>query len=154
MDYFRAALCSNGHVISSLLLVKDTPDKYCESCSAEVHVKCPSCGTALRGSPALGTYVPYKVPYYCRECSAAYPWTTRILEATAEVIEQSNASDQEKRDAVEALPDLVVETPRTQKAASVFRTFLQGVAPEVTTTIGQVLGSALSSAAKGILHLP
>ena len=63
-----------------------------------------------------GTLADYIVPNYCRSCGKPYPWTVAAIEATVYMLEESELQADEREKLVEVLPDMIVETPKTQLA--------------------------------------
>lgn len=117
MDFY-AHICKNGHV-----LIERRPiagNTYCETCGAEMLEKCPSCQSAIRewhiNAAYLGT-PPYERPAYCKNCGKPYPWTAAALESSAMLIEEDDELSAELREkAIETLPDIITETPKTNLA--------------------------------------
>lgn len=118
MNYYCAHVCQNGHgVIECEPIVKK---EYCEKCGAEMLDKCPSCRNIIREwhiSPNVLFTPQYHPINYCRNCGKPYPWTEAALKASAALIdEDEELNDKLRVDAIETLPDLLIETPRTNLA--------------------------------------
>lgn len=116
--YHGASICENGHVISKY---DANLHKHCTICGAKVISHCPSCNHKINGLLELDyAYFgnrPYTRPDYCHSCGSPYPWTTAALEATKLLIaEEEGFSEQQKASLVEVLPDVIVETPKTNLA--------------------------------------
>lgn len=121
MSYYTGFICTNGHEISSLSY--SCSDKYCTKCGAPVISKCDNCGTIIRGcydSP-YGYFGDYDVPSYCHNCGKPYPWTISAIEATVNMLKESDLSCDEQQRLISILPDAVSETPQTQLAAFRFK---------------------------------
>lgn len=60
---------------------------------------------------------PYARPDYCHNCGMPYPWTASALENAILLIqEEEELSEQLKVSAIESLPDIITETPKTNIA--------------------------------------
>jgi len=84
--------------------------------------KCPSCQSLSKkwneGAVHLG--VPkYQRAAYCKNCGQLYPWTVEAIASSAMLIEEDDDLNPELRErAIESLPDIIAETPRTGLAIS------------------------------------
>lgn len=119
MSNFYAKICLNGHD-----LIERSPlihDEYCEKCGAKMIAKCPHCDTAIKEWDYTGVAViglpRFEKPMYCKSCGKPYPWTEAAIETTKLLImEEEELSEQLKTSLVESLPDVIVETPKTNLA--------------------------------------
>jgi hypothetical protein len=54
--------------------------KFCDKCGSETITKCPKCQAYIQGyyhvEGVLGGFT-YKLPTFCHECGAPYPWTEK-----------------------------------------------------------------------------
>lgn len=124
--YFVAAICTSGHCISSAVS-STSKDNYCPICGAPVITKCPECKTSIRGSydNIYGIAAKYTTPSYCYHCGAPFPWTRAALDSTAEIIRMDEAMDEAtQQQLIDALPDIVSETPKTPLAVVRFKRVL------------------------------
>ena len=116
-----AAVCRNGDVMYSHLDEPLYDEKYCRICGKEIITRCPSCNAPIKGSYEIRDTIPfgrYTPPNYCPNCAAPFPWTQAKIQNAAKIIEEEENFSEEQRDKlVEVLPDVVVETPKTQLAA-------------------------------------
>ena len=85
MDYFGAAICVNGHAITSVLRPGEQHDPRCKKCGAEVIAQCRECTAPLRGS-IRGVIAGYSVPNNCWNCGAAFPWRQKQLGEAQEIL--------------------------------------------------------------------
>lgn len=117
-SYHGASICTNGHVISKYDANKQN---FCSHCGAPVISACRHCNRAICGLPdtdyaILGSRT-YIRPDYCDNCGKPYPWTELAIQtATLLIQEEDELSEQLKEIAIQALPDIVTETPRTNLA--------------------------------------
>lgn len=155
-EYFCAAICENGHVASSCLDNPKCEERFCKECGAPIITECPACGKPIRGhfNDLNSLMRKYQVPKYCVYCGAPYPWTKFALDATNELIaEDENLSKDEKNLLSQSLPDVMVETPRTQLAATQIKRSLKIAGQFTTEAIKQFVidfGCELALKATGI----
>ena len=118
MSDVYAKICTNGHSIVERYPLRSV--KYCEKCGAQLISKCPVCDSVIKEwhINANVFYIPsFEKPLYCRSCGNPYPWTSAAIEATSAMIfEDSRLSELEKKNLVDSLSDIIVETPRTKVA--------------------------------------
>lgn len=116
MGYYVAYICENGHPVSTTS--NSCNDRFCSKCGSPVICQCKNCSDTIRGKydGMYGTLADYIVPNYCRSCGKPYPWTVAAIEATVYMLEESELQADEREKLVEVLPDMIVETPKTQLA--------------------------------------
>ena len=110
-----AYICENGHAVSTTS--ERCLDRFCSACGSAVISECPSCRAVIRGHRKNECGY-YKVPAYCPDCGSAYPWTQTALQTAIDLLIEDDelpAADREKLVAV--LPDVIVETPKSNLAA-------------------------------------
>ena len=141
-----AAICRNGHVVTSVLSFHGPVGKFCERCGAEILVRCPACDHAIdvnSGSLAFGEKWPR--PQFCRECSAAYPWTVAAMEAARELTgELDKLETEEQAQLAAAIPDLLADGPRTALAIARTKRLLAKAGTVATDSMRTVLVDVLS----------
>lgn len=130
MDYYQTAqICLNGHCITSTY-ENDPLDRqpFCDQCGAKTIIECPSCHAKIRGSYTYGdnsTFfggLGYKVPAFCSQCGAPFPWTQTALDVAAALInEEDELSSNDREALVEVLPAIINQTPKTSLAAVRFK---------------------------------
>ena len=123
-NYEVAQICLNGHCINSNAnSFASFNSAFCPICGAETTMSCSKCKAPIRGKyPGIEKYV---VPNYCHNCGKPYPWTESAIQAAAELLTlDDNLSIEETQILVDALPDLLSETPKTQLAVAKFKKFL------------------------------
>ncbi len=135
-------------------LPSDTP-KSCSDCGATVLRECsgghPIAVERLSGQFGQDYYAPnWKPPSYCAECSRAFPWTERRIQAAAEVVDALEGLSPGDRVELKALfPDLLRDGPRTQVAALKWRAAMTKAKDVGKTAIEQaVIGVATTGALK------
>lgn len=117
MDFY-AHICKNGDVLIARQPLAGK--EFCEKCGAEMLDKCPSCQSVIRewhtGAGYLGT-PKYQRAAYCKKCGKPYPWTAAAIESSTMLIEEDDELNTELREkAIEILPDIITETPKTNLA--------------------------------------
>lgn len=87
---------------------------------------------------------PWNPASHCHECGAPYPWTQRRSEALAETIEELDGLDADERDRLKrSIPDILVETPKSQTAGLRFKKAIA----KLGSASGKVLSDALARVA-------
>lgn len=116
-----ALICENGHIINGSF--RNEPQRnqqFCSDCGAPTIHTCPHCGREIPGDHTgdFGYAIPWNLPKYCGYCGKPFPWTQSAIESTSLIIkEETELSEELKRQVTESLPDIVSETPRTTLAA-------------------------------------
>jgi len=157
--YHQAQICLNGHVITAYFDVnQERRQKFCDRCGDETVAYCPSCNSRIRGDyvvPGVIGFYEYHPPAYCADCSSAFPWTVRRLEAARELaLELDQLSDDEREQLQAALPDLVRDVPRTQVAAGRFKRLVAKAGGEAATAFREILVDVASETAKKVIWGP
>lgn len=117
-------ICLNGHIID---YETDNGESFCRDCGAILITSCPSCEASLPkwtyyieydyNNEPFRCYNTYIRPNFCPFCSKPYPWTAAALEATCSLLEEdTQLSDLEIERLKSVLPDILVETPKTNLA--------------------------------------
>jgi hypothetical protein len=160
-DYYGAAVCAKGHVVSGLLRPGERGDPKCGRCGSETIVQCPRCEAALRGHVKGVPGGGLGLGDYCWSCGEPYPWrerqiadAKRLVELRSEIEDWDEATKQRLREitgeiaAGTANPDIVVATAEwlDQHAGPVAKKTLW----EVVKAIGT---QALESYVKLKLHI-
>jgi hypothetical protein len=138
--YLSAEVCLNGHLTTGML--ENEPlaaARFCQRCGAETIQQCPKCGELIRGNFERDGRVAHRhsvPPRHCHNCGAAFPWTAEKLAAAKEHAAELDGLDEAEKTRLQgAIDDLAVGGPRTELAASRFKS-LMGKA-------GQAVGSGL-----------
>ena len=152
-----AQVCQNGHLRNSDTSTHAAKNEiFCSICGAEVISACPHCGSQLRGayymnkpiysgtmcnvlegkklSSHISGYKDVKisntvdVPAYCHNCGKPYPWTEATLQTAEHIIDMlDELTPDQKKQLVDFIPDIIIETPRSRYAALVYAKFLDGL---------------------------
>lgn len=142
--YDVAQVCVNGHTITSRAAGKpELLSKACPECGAKTITTCPECNTRIRGEYDVeGIWIlgsTFTVPKYCHNCGSPYPWTKSKLEAITMLLdEDENLDFGTKCRAIEVLPDLLAETPKTELAAARWKKLLSGTSKFVGDSIRSI----------------
>ena len=68
------------------------------------------------------------VPAYCHNCGKPYPWTEATLQTAEHIIDMlDELTPDQKKQLVDFIPDIIVETPQSRYAALVYAKFLDGL---------------------------
>lgn len=147
--YQYATFCLNGHVISSSTAHAEL---FCIDCGEKTISNCGNCNAFIRGkyySPSFIDLRPLNVPNYCYACGTPYPWTKQLLDNAVELISlDDNLSDDIKETIKNALPDLVLETPRSPVAEAKYKKYISGASEYIQTALRNLLIGAVSETVK------
>lgn len=68
------------------------------------------------------------VPAYCHNCGKPYPWTEATMRAAEHIIDMlDELTPDQKKQLVDFIPDIIVETPQSRYAALVYAKFLDSL---------------------------
>lgn len=160
MGVYRVAqVCRSGHMINAS---SDTQpahnESFCSECGAATITKCESCGTNIRGTyiePGEFFVGTDPTPRYCHHCGSAYPWTASALSAAHELIaEISELDETEKQQLIDAIPDLISESPRTPLAQSRFQRLINKLPRDLAVALRAILVEVASETIKKTLQGP
>ena len=154
--YKTAQICLNGHMVTSML--EDNPEmssKHCSECGVVTISSCPDCSSRIRGFYYVEGFIttqPTPVRAYCHYCGRPYPWTLNKLDAARVLADELEGLSSEDRELLkETFDDLVVETPKTEVAASRFREVLAKTVDVGGKSIERIIVSVASEAVKKLL---
>lgn len=122
--YDTALVCLNRHVVNDEMIARPAHNaSHCSVCGAATISACPQCHEPIRGYYHSGVAVFFghkpKPPAYCHGCRTPYPWTKARLEAAQEMARELHGLDERERELLAAsLPDLMIDGPRTELAAT------------------------------------
>ncbi len=131
-DYSHALICTNGHIITGSQEDDCVKANACTLCSARIISVCSNCDALIRGSYYEDKHFYLsrlnKAPAYCHNCGEPYPWTKSRLEAVQNIVDMlDELSPEQKQELVKYIPDIMVDTPRTQYATLVVGKLLSNV---------------------------
>jgi len=141
MGQYRIGLaCLNGHAVNSA--ADTSPElnaKFCPKCGEPSIDRCSKCKEYIRGyyyAEGIVSLRKWKIPSHCHECGTSYPWTQRRSEALVETIDELDGlSDDERERLKKSIPDILVETPKSETAILRFK--------KTASKVGKVGGKAL-----------
>ena len=156
--YDVSQVCLNGHVITdryngSPQLRKD----FCDQCGAKTIKQCPNCGKDIQGGDYIVSISGVTIagmtpaPGYCHNCGQPFPWTTARLEVAQQTIREMDDLGDKKDELANSLPDLAVETPKTDLAVLRWKRVLGSVGTQSALAIREVLVAIASEAVKKAL---
>ncbi|WP_186433609.1 DUF2321 domain-containing protein [Lactobacillus jensenii] len=160
MIIYNQLVCLNGHKITDSATANESQIiKFCEKCGAKTIEECPNCHKYIEGNRkyddiVLGYTGPKEIPAYCKFCSNPFPWTQASMNSMTELIQLSDLNSNSKEVLKNTIPDMMVETPRTQLSAVKWKTIGK---PILEFGRGSLLMCALrlsSSSCTGINFLP
>lgn len=155
--YQAAQVCKNGHLRNTDVSTHAAKNEdFCSKCGAEVISVCPHCGSPIRGAyyirkpiynsamfdasegrRKVSHIAGYKdervsrivdIPAYCYKCGKSFPWTEEQLKTAENIINMlDDLTDEQKKQLIDFIPDIVIETPRSKYAALVYAKFLDGI---------------------------
>ena len=169
--YDVAQICENGDLITSRANnepVKCSP--YCPICAAKTIKACPECKTPIRGSyarnvyrsssnlsaPKMSTYYygVYKIPCYCHNCGAPYPWTTkRINEFNSVVDMTAGVTTDEKEDLKSSFPHVLADNAQTVSSSLKIRNKLDKISSSAAGPLKEILTKVATAGALKFLGL-
>ena len=157
--YDIAQICLNGHLISRF--AGSSPERRanaCPECGAKTILQCQECNALIRGNYhvdfVIGVSSNFVIPKHCHNCGAPYPWTRRSIEAMKKLLEEEDALDEEsKGKALEAIPDLIANTPSTPLAEARWKKVLSKVTKSAGEGLRTILIEVATEAVKKSLGL-
>ncbi|EOI53405.1 DUF2321 domain-containing protein [Enterococcus gilvus] len=148
-------ICLNGHQVTDHYSSSNNPNppEFCELCGEKVIVTCPNCEQAILGDRDIDGVITVgftkSVPNYCKSCGTPFPWTQKILEGAAELVALDDGlSDQDKQLIESAIPDLLVDTPKTKVAEAKFSKGYSKASKLVKDSLYNLLVDVLSETVK------
>lgn len=147
-------ICLNGHQLKVDSSSSTDPDEFCPKCGAKVIASCQECHAPIHGWYEtdgvlfIGARKANK-PSYCKKCAAPFPWTTMVLESATELVALDDSLSEEDRSLIKtALPDLLVETPKTKLAEAKFKKGYGKASKFIKDSLYNLLVDVLSESVK------
>lgn len=149
-------VCLNGHQKTFFAKSYNGNSEYCEKCGEKLISTCLECNNPILGykfEDGVIGFAPNKmdVPYYCRYCGKAYPWTKSIIDNAIEAFELDNLSEKEIELLKNAIPDLLIETPKTPISQVKFKKIYDKASKVAKNTIYNVLIDVLSESVSRVI---
>lgn len=146
-----AQICLNGHLRTrSLKWRPELGEEYCGDCGAKTITECQHCRVPIRGydwsSSVMST--DYAVAHYCHNCGKPYPWTVLRMDAAAELLHESELSPSDQTQLIAVLPDLVIDTPKTQVAIARYQRIMKSAGKAIQSGMRDILVDVASEAVK------
>ena len=152
-SYDVAQICMNGHVITSMAgLYPENKKDFCIQCGEKTIMNCQNCDSPIKGYhdvPGVISFSEYVKPKYCENCGKPYPWTILLSDAAKELIELTDALNQEeKSDLQNSIDDLVRESPTTIVAQAKYKKYMGKVGGEIAKGLKDILVEVVSETVK------
>lgn len=129
--YETAKICLNGHMITSSMETMHDTDKFCTICGQATITCCTNCNSPIHGSyyaEGIFNLEDPPVPSYCHNCGHPYPWIEERLKAAENIINMLDSlTNDQKRQLIDFIPDITMETPRSEYAALIYAKLLDGL---------------------------
>lgn len=158
MNYYGTAkVCLNGHMVTPSIEFNTTRKvDFCSKCGSKTITKCPKCEATINGNLyddqlpiewySIKTNVDPITPLYCHSCGSPYPWTETALKSAESIIRLDEQLTEEQIQAFcECLPDLIVETQKSQLALIQFKRFIDKAASVTGPAVLEILINISSS---------
>ena len=149
----NAQICPNGHLAnSSMKLCPEFNQEFCQECGEKTLTACQHCQEPIRGDyhmeNVLGGFG-YTPPRHCHNCGKPFPWIERTLEAAKELTDEIDELIPEEREKLKGtLNDLIVDTPRTELAATRFKKLVSKGGKATALALEKILTGIVTEAAK------
>lgn len=155
-EYDIAQICVNGHIINAMASrYPSHSQRHCSKCGADAIAQCPACKHSIRGDYYVEGFFGasrYKVPSFCHECGAAYPWTKASLASARELADEiDDLKPAEKEQLKQSIDELVKDTPRTSLAATRFKKLAAKGGKIAVDGFKEILIGVISESAKKML---
>lgn len=125
-----AQVCLNGHTANKYSTKYPESSKdYCDKCGQETISACPKCSKPIPGGYVDSISIsPFQPPAHCIYCGAPYHWIESALQVAYEMIHEAEGiSEDEKGSLIKSIPDIMVEGPRTELAATRFKRIISKI---------------------------
>ena len=151
--YDTAQVCLNGHVITDCAVGSPhLRQSFCEDCGERTIMTCPACDSPIRGyyhSPDVGVLATFPAPNFCQGCGDPFPWTSRTLDAVAQLArDDGSLTDDESVQFEAALRDIVRETPQATASAGRLKKLAGKMTSTTLDAVKKIVVSIASEAAK------
>jgi len=147
-------VCVNGHLITQYASSNPVSRRnFCTDCGGKAIDSCGACNhqIAVRHNSRFSAV--QRVPKYCGNCGAAYPWQTTAIENLRAVLQESELSTQDREEIDKALPDVLGDTAKTESAALKVKRILGKIGKPAYEVVIKVVTDVASETAKKTLGL-
>ena len=142
-------------VCSGIETSRECMENFCQICGGKTITHCPSCQSPIRGYYHVEGVISFSetpVRSYCHHCGNPYPWAEEKIQSLKELIEfDEKSTTQQKEVAISAIPDILVETPKTQVSAIEMKRFLASAGNLTRDAVTNLLVAISCEAAKGAI---
>ena len=156
--YDTAQICMNGHVVTkSAATSPEFRKKFCDTCGEATTMECLECNAPIQGKYHMPDIVfigfgDYDPPYYCHNCGKPFPWTTRTLEAAAQLAsEDGSLTDDEAAQFEDDLKQIIRESPRAKASANRIQRLLQKMTTVTASAIRDIIVDIASESVKKMI---
>lgn len=159
MGIYRIGLaCLNGHAVNDSFDSRPQHNaKFCPDCGEPTIHRCPTCNTPLRGDYYVEAVIGgshWHPATHCFECGSPFPWTNRRSEALADALnELEELSGAERQLLVRSIPDILVQTPKSETAALRYKKAITKIGGVGAKILADVLRKVAADTVKSSLGL-
>ncbi len=139
--YTSAEVCLNGHIIN---VPAKNLSQFCHECGKDIIRKCPKCESPIKGNYVDNNEILnskfFKLPKYCDSCGTPYPWIQSKIDAVESVLKDTKKLNQkEKQEFENYIPDLIINTPKTEIASLKAKNLMEKVGPVLSDMLKNIL---------------
>lgn len=140
-------VCLNGHVITDYAVSQPQSRRsHCGECGAPTITACQICGNAMRGYRHISGVFhvsSHALERACPDCGNAHPWTAAKQEVVAEWLAAIDSwTDSERAEVKGLLPEIYMNTPRSELALFKLKKHLAGIDPDTLRPFVKALREA------------
>ncbi len=156
VQYDVAQVCPNGHLITSYATKHpQCKQVFCETCGEETIMKCPKCGSLIRGGYNDFGGSLDSPPPHCIYCGAAFPWTELKRQAALDMVDElEDLKDKEKEMLKKSIDDIILDLPQTTVAATRLKKFFLKAGKGTASALRDIVVDIASETARKILQGP
>lgn len=138
-----------------IIIINSFPERnkpFCPNCGERTIHSCPTCNYEIRGKGHSIGYARglYHSPAYCESCGAAFPWTSRKIQAVFDLA--ALELTQEDQDILQNnVEDMMKDSPATRVAATRIKKVVLKVGGPLGESLRSLLVDIASETAKKII---
>lgn len=152
MRHYHKCICENGHIVGSSEYVNHS---FCQKCGGSIISACRYCKEYIRESMINDPSIMIsndELPYYCCFCGKPYPWTEKIISNAYELVWMDESLDDEaKKLLVDAIPNLLVDTPDTKLSTARYSSIIKKAQRNTVDMLKQLLVEVVIETVKIVL---